>query len=208
MEVSWLLTWTSKLSSWASVFQISFFEWALSSKCTGKLLLLFPFPWQSRLAELMSFYHIFILDCEREKRSLREKLEAAEAKYQSNEDVDRVSHVHTSKEAIRKVEGGLTWFDSQRCVDILTWTSMHYSRMTGRLTSAILLHIREDWTLWNQSLKSDGFLGGRSPRKMLWDVQQLPMKDGILTWLNIFPPRLWARALGRAFSPTTRELQS
>jgi len=52
----------------------------------------------------MSFYHIFILDGERENRFLREKLEAAEAKYQSNEDVDRVSHVHTSKETIRKVK--------------------------------------------------------------------------------------------------------
>ena len=50
--------------------------------------------WLQKLAELMSFYHIFILDGERENRFLREKLEAAEAKYQSNEE--------SQKDALRR----------------------------------------------------------------------------------------------------------
>ena len=40
------------------------------------------------MAELLSFYHMFILDSEREKRCLRDKLKAAEAKVQENEDMN------------------------------------------------------------------------------------------------------------------------
>lgn len=42
--------------------------------------------WLQKLAELLSFYHMFILDSEREKRCLREKLKVAEAKIQENEE--------------------------------------------------------------------------------------------------------------------------
>eukprot|EP00438_Fugacium_kawagutii_P034874 Skav225570 [mRNA] locus=scaffold81:486018:495663:+ [translate_table: standard] len=42
--------------------------------------------WLEKLADLLSFYHMYILDCEREKRCLREKMNVVEAKYQENQD--------------------------------------------------------------------------------------------------------------------------
>lgn len=45
--------------------------------------------WLQKLAELLSFYHMFILDSEREKRCLREKLKVAEAQIQENEESHR-----------------------------------------------------------------------------------------------------------------------
>lgn len=193
MEVSWLCLGylPEPANSHLELLQFSIFleEWVLSSKCTGKLLRLFSFS----LAVKVGWAHVFLpylypgrwegkplfageVGGSRSQVSKqRGRGQGESCAYQQRDD--------------KESEGGLIpndvrtfWLELQ-CI-ILGWQE-HWQ---------VLPCSTSDWTLWNQSHKSDVFLGGRSPRKMLWDVQQLPMKDGIFTWHEL---------LSESFSPTT-----
>ena len=173
MEVFWLCLGylPEPANSHLELLQFSNFleEWILSSKCTGKLLRLFFFS----LAVKVGWAHVF-LPYLYPGRWEGEPLFAGEVGGSRSQVSKQRGRGQGESRAYqqrgdKESEGGLIpndvrtfWLELQ-CI-ILGWQE-HWQ---------VLPCSTSDWTLWNQSHKSDVFLGGRSPRKMLWDVQQLP----------------------------------